>query len=491
MRPTGARGRRRRVAARVARDHAVTTDLVERSYSAHVQARSGSRLGDYVLRREIGAGGNATVWRATGPNADVAVKVLKRSRPGEPLERFRREVDQMLRLKDLPGVLPLIDAHIPAAGDGVAWLAMPLATPVEDALGDSAPVETVVELLAAIADVLTALHARGLAHRDIKPQNLYMTDDGNWAVGDFGLIDVPDAEPLTTGIKGLGPRNFLAPEMLMQADAADGPPADVYSLAKTAWVLITRQRVPPPGEHRLDVEALRLSSYVNHPRIGELDSLIAAMTGHDPLTRPQMDRVASELHSWLSQNAGTSLPGDLSSFAEVALRLSAAKRDEIATRATVRQSVDTAMKAFRKTVAGGAIGALRDQGLPLFTQPYSRDSDGFETDGSRYLNEALPSPAGARQAERRSLGALIRTEDELPGLVIWIGVALDRPGDLLRCAAGAALVYWGGSQEPRWIEVEDVVLGWPAMRTCFERLNSAITRNARNDLASWVEAMRS
>lgn len=456
-----------------------------------MQARARTRLGPYVLRAKIGEGGNATVWRASGPDGEVAVKVLKATRPGEPLDRFRREVAEQLALADVPGVLPLLDAEIPSDGDGLAWLAMPLATRVDKALGDAPPVDVIVDLLATVAEVLATLHKRGLAHRDIKPANLYRTADGAWAVGDFGLVDVPDAEPLTTGLKGLGPRNFIAPEMLMHPDRAEGPPADVYSLAKTAWVLLTRQRVPPPGEHRLDVPALQLGGYVDHPRARELDVLIAAMTRHEPSRRPSMDRVAGELRAWLAAPAVGSVTGDLSAVVAVANSLSEVMRSEKATRAASRLALDDAMAMYRGTVAEGVLGPLRESGLPFFSQPYSDNTDGFETDGSMYLNVAVPLPDGRSVTERRSLGALVRTEDELPGLVLWIGLILEDGGVDALCLAGATIVRWGGSAEPLWFESETAVLGGPGMPSALARLATALAQRAPEDAASWIAALRS
>jgi serine/threonine protein kinase len=108
---------------------------------------------------------------------------------------------------------------------------MPIAVPIVTALGESPEVSDVVLAVSVIADTLARLHEENIAHRDIKPSNLYKYND-EWLIGDLGLIDIPGGEPLTIGAKALGPRNFIAPEMILSPDRADCRPADVYSLVR-------------------------------------------------------------------------------------------------------------------------------------------------------------------------------------------------------------------------------------------------------------------
>src|SRR5581483_10286309 len=116
------------------------------------------------------------------------------------------------------------------------WLVTKLAVPMMEKLSETSTRER-VEAVARIADTLGRLHDRGISHRDVKPQNLFFVDYA-WVIGDFGLVDFEDSSPLTEAGSALGPRYFLAPEMLGRPDAADGCKADVYSLAKTLWVLL-------------------------------------------------------------------------------------------------------------------------------------------------------------------------------------------------------------------------------------------------------------
>jgi hypothetical protein len=140
--------------------------------------------------------------------------------------------------------------------------------------------------------------------------NLFRHCD-RWTVGDFGLVDYPDKESLTDTGERLGPYHYLAPEMLTEANRADGRRADVFSLGKTLWVLATGQRVPPPGELRADNNQMNIQAYQAAPRVHQLDSLIERATRHDAATRPTMSEFAAELRAWLTAPQEPSQP-DLS-----------------------------------------------------------------------------------------------------------------------------------------------------------------------------------
>jgi serine/threonine protein kinase len=264
------------------------------------------KIPGYALKGTLGKGGNADVWKATNASGTlVAVKVLRiANAKGDSYPRFQREVREHLQLTNerVAGVLPLLDQYLPPKPSDVdrPWLVTPLATPLKDALGKRPPLETVVAAVARIADTLARLHQRPMAHRDVKPSNCY-SYDGGWVLGDFGLIQTPlDAEAaLTVGVEALGPRAFIAPEMIHHADTAAVGPADVYSLGKTLWTLATGLSVPPLGEHRLEFDGKRLKAFgVAHPRAFRLDHLIDLMTREVPDERPAMDRVAQELNDW-------------------------------------------------------------------------------------------------------------------------------------------------------------------------------------------------
>lgn len=261
------------------------------------------RIGPWTVGECIGSGGNAKVYQATRPGADesVALKVIfSKKADSEPYQRFVREVDFLRELTIDDGVLPLVDASVPnrPTSQNPAWLAMPVAVPIARALS-GASLEIVVEAVAAVAETLASLAERGIAHRDIKPGNLYYLD-GRWLVGDFGLIDVPDLDQLTMEGKPIGPVHFTAYELLVSAATVeDARSADVYSLGKTLWVLATEQRYPPGGHQQAGASrGYEIADLRPHPYARELDQLVDSMTRLNPPTRPAMAQVARDLASW-------------------------------------------------------------------------------------------------------------------------------------------------------------------------------------------------
>lgn len=115
------------------------------------------KVGPWTLIRELGHGGNATVWLPTRPETEgpVALKVLNsRKVRREPYQRFIREIRFLRQHGALRGILPLIDAYLPEdLTTQQTWLAMPVATPIRQALTDR-PLEDIVSAIAAIADTL-------------------------------------------------------------------------------------------------------------------------------------------------------------------------------------------------------------------------------------------------------------------------------------------------------------------------------------------------
>lgn len=262
---------------------------------------AGDALGQWRLITRLGRGGNGEVWEVVNnasPEEIAALKILRRDRRGrERLSRFRDEI-RFLETTHDPGVLPLIDSSIPEDGPEELFYVMPIAEPIRRALGNDPSPETVVEAIAAVAETLARLATVGIGHRDIKPDNLF-AKDGAWLIGDFGLVTYPDKDPVTEAGRRLGPIDYMAPEMRESADSAHAERADVYSLAKTVWVLVTDSSVPLPGAHRLDDPVYLCAERVTYDRGPELDVLLERATRLDPERRPTMAEFAHELRACL------------------------------------------------------------------------------------------------------------------------------------------------------------------------------------------------
>jgi serine/threonine protein kinase len=282
-------------------------------------AKAPRQVGGWTLVEQLGRGGNGTVFKATRGAMIGAIKVLN-ERPWNALRiaRFQDEVEAMKRCTDIPGVLPVLDAFIPSlpSRDAPPWFVMGLASPIVVALGDKASLRNVVEAVRDIAHTLGLMHKRGISHRDIKPENLFLYERC-WAVGDFGLAFFEGKSSETEKGERIGPIYYIAPEMLNEATTAAGEPADVYSLAKTLWVLVTGLKFPLPGQYDKSIQAFRLGAYVREQGTGPLDRLIEVATSFQADQRPPMQRFASELDAWLLPPVvrATGIQLDVSPFA--------------------------------------------------------------------------------------------------------------------------------------------------------------------------------
>lgn len=261
---------------------------------------SNDEVGGWRLGERLGKGGNGEVYRAEKNGVIGAIKLLgQRNLTSARIARFRDEVQAMRNCADIPGVLPVLAADLDPPKGAQPWFTMGLARPIGKQLSKEPTLRNVVEAVSSIALVLQAMHARGISHRDIKPENLFFYE-GAWAVGDFGLVSFEGKTSETTYGERIGPLYYIAPEMLNGAAEADGRFADVFSLAKTLWVLSTGQRFPLPGAYDTTHEAFRIGSYVSEDRTGPLDNLIANATAFSPAARPSMNQMVAELVAWLA-----------------------------------------------------------------------------------------------------------------------------------------------------------------------------------------------
>jgi serine/threonine protein kinase len=262
------------------------------------------QLGPWRITGTLGRGGNAKVYRVqhVQTQTEGALKAINaRHIDREPYRRFVNEIETLRQLGNYPGILPVIDDHIPnePSAEDQPWLVMPVASPLRDALAE-ADLPGIVRSIAGIADTLARLGTEHrFAHRDIKPANLYELT-GNAVVGDFGLVALPDRGGLTKEGKPLGPANFMPFEMLNEPATADPFAADVYSLVKTLWVFACGVDFPPPGHQPASATPHRIADYRPYPNAAHLDELVDRATLLDPGSRPTMAAVVSDLQAWLS-----------------------------------------------------------------------------------------------------------------------------------------------------------------------------------------------
>jgi serine/threonine-protein kinase len=193
--------------------------------------------GRYRLERPLGHGGMATVYLAHDEelHRPVAIKLLAEHLAADAAlrKRFLREARLAARLSH-PNVVSVYDAG--EADDGRPFIVMehvPGTTLAE--LGQIAP-EKAVELAIQACRGLAHAHAAGLVHRDVKPQNLLLREDGTVKVADFGIARAAETTALTQVGTVLGTAAYLSPEQALGEEVTAA--ADVYSLGAVLYELL-------------------------------------------------------------------------------------------------------------------------------------------------------------------------------------------------------------------------------------------------------------
>jgi eukaryotic-like serine/threonine-protein kinase len=219
------------------------------------QVRVGSTLrGKYRIDAVLGVGGMATVYRATHRNqAEFAIKMLHPELGlSEDLRaRFLREGYAANSVKH-PGAVRVVDDDV--SEDGAAFLVMELLQGKSvDVLwqmhGERLPVQLAMSIGEQVLDVLAAAHEKGIVHRDIKPQNLFVTTDGTAKVLDFGIARARDAASLGAGGQGtgtgilLGTPAFMAPEQALARSREIDARTDLWSFSATMFTLLSGELV--------------------------------------------------------------------------------------------------------------------------------------------------------------------------------------------------------------------------------------------------------
>ncbi|MEU4113203.1 protein kinase [Kitasatospora sp. NPDC028055] len=197
--------------------------------------------GRYELVEILGVGGMATVWRGLDRvlGRQVAVKVLNGGLADDPrfAERFSREAQHAAMLVH-PRIVMVFDSGV---DEGTPFIVMELVNGRSLAAvlvqQPQLPVERAVGIAAAVCEALSVAHAAGLVHRDIKPGNIMITDDGGVKVVDFGIARAGSSSNLTQTASVLGTAAYLSPEQAT-ASALDGR-TDLYAVGCVLTEMLT------------------------------------------------------------------------------------------------------------------------------------------------------------------------------------------------------------------------------------------------------------
>jgi tRNA A-37 threonylcarbamoyl transferase component Bud32 len=210
--------------------------------------------GRYRLEARIGAGGMSTVYRALDETLQrrVAIKLMNRevASDSDQLERFRREARAVAQLSH-PHIVGVIDAGEDEGRPYIVFEYVEGETLKERIRRQGRlPIPEAVAYAIEIARALGAAHARHIVHRDAKPQNVLIDEEGSAKVTDFGIARTLDEEGLTADGRVLGTTDYVSPEQALGQHVTGQ--SDLYSVGIVLYEMLTGE-VPFTGDNQVAV----------------------------------------------------------------------------------------------------------------------------------------------------------------------------------------------------------------------------------------------
>lgn len=387
-------------------------------------------IGAYRIERPLGRGGMGEVFLAWDDRLErhVAIKRIRGDKPIDPRRRarFRREARATARLSH-PAIVQIFD--IVSTGDGECLVMEYVDGQGLDQVlaGRGLPLSSALKLAAEIAEALAQAHAKGLIHRDLKPQNVIVTPSEHVKLLDFGLArmlgpanptDVraaagEDGDSLTESGALVGTISAMSPEQA-RGHAVDHR-SDLFALGSLLYQMVTGQ-APFSGKNLLDT-LYKVTSYEPPPVAGlrpelpvELSTLIGALLAKEPSARPQSARlVTAELeHIARLVNERPAQPSGSEQTAP------ASNQDDIANQSTASQVLVRALAPLPALT--GRLGSEPAPPVPVVRVLVMTELTG--TEGARH-------PQAARDALARFGG--LEAEGSERGF-LWI---FERPIDAL------------------------------------------------------------
>jgi len=407
--------------------------------------------GRYEILQRIGDGGMASVFtaRRVADGAIVALKILREqyAADAEFVERFEREARAVSALEH-PHMVRVIDS---GREDGVHYIAMEYVSGsnLKELIRRHGPlpVEDAAVIAAQVCEALEFAHAHGVIHRDVKPQNILLTPDGEVKVTDFGIARATSAATITQTGTVLGSVQYLSPEQArgVEVDRA----ADIYSLGVVLYEMVTG-RLPFEGDsavaiaikhiHEDPVPPQSLRPAISDRLNGIILKALAKSSGARYATADEMrtDLVGGG-HRW--RQPARSVSEDTP--ATMVLR---PPQDRVrASRAWPRFSPGIVAAALLIVIAGGAWGGWRafssylnvpEIAVPTFTgKPYGVAERLAQEAGLRLelVEEAYSStvPAGAVVSQDQPAGKRVKV-GRVIGVVVSLGPELFSVPDVQR-----------------------------------------------------------
>jgi len=250
------------------------------------------KIDNYKIIKTLGRGGNGKVYLCEKEGKEFAVKTLNRLN-NLTLSRFKNEISLLKAEKDNKGILPILDDNLNEE-NGELFYVMPVAKD----LSDIEDVKQIIDYTLQLIDTLHKLHKKNIFHRDIKPSNIYIYNE-RCVLSDFGLVKFPKSNKITQSNKKLGPFATIAPEMRRNPNISDCEKADIYSLAKTLWILLSKKSLGFDGIYDRKDSKITLDNLKNLEFKVILHETLERGTNSEPSERLSLLEFEINLKSYL------------------------------------------------------------------------------------------------------------------------------------------------------------------------------------------------
>ncbi|WP_033349966.1 serine/threonine-protein kinase [Kitasatospora aureofaciens] len=351
--------------------------------------------GRYRLNGVLGRGGMGTVWRAEDEmlGRTVAVKELRMNASVEEEEKHRlivrtlREAKATARIRHNSAVtvFDVVDE------DDRPWIVMELveSRSLADVVREDGPLPPAraAEIALDVLGVLTAAHALGILHRDVKPSNVLIGEDGRVVLTDFGIASVEgDASITSTGML-VGAPSYISPERAR--GQKPGPPADLWSLGGTLYAMVEGRPPYDRGSALATLTAVMTEELTTPANAGPLLPVIEGLLEKDPAKRLDASQTRSLLKRVVAEATAKA-----ESTTEHAMPVAGGKGDEGGAE-KAEPPVKAAPEAGdtpRRTV-GGLLGTVR-------VGSRARDEESVAKPAAEPVPAPAPAPAPATEPIR-------------------------------------------------------------------------------------------